>query len=182
MLNANGTSQSTGLKAVGGTNYQDAFLETASWFSSQTASGASSSNGYQNLTYFLTDGDPTFSNNVSGTGVANGSGIATDYKRDLNDAITAFNSLDAISTVKAIGIGTSVNADYLQFFDNTDTTGTKTVTLGTVTLADFQNTTTNFNNMSNWFLSGGGSFSRVENSGNYRLQVTDPDGWDSPHL
>ncbi len=181
LVNAIGTSQSTGLTAVGGTNYQDAFLETTSWFSTQSTNGASSSNGYQNLTYFLTDGDPTFSNDASGTGVANGSGIATDYK-DLSDAVAAFNSLDVVSTVKAIGIGPSINQDYLQFFDNTDTTGTETIKLGVVTLADFQNTTTNFNNLSNWSVSGGGSVSRVENSGNYFLQVTDPDDFDTTTL
>src|SRR5699024_6029756 len=40
---------------VGGTNYQAAFQETLSWFNGQT----SDYSDYDNLVYFLTDGEPT---------------------------------------------------------------------------------------------------------------------------
>ncbi len=98
LVNEIGTSQSTGLMALGGTNYQDAFIDATAWFNAQSSAGKGESNGYQNLTYFLTDGDPTYSNDAGGTGVANGAGNVTDYK-DLSDAVSAFASLDAVSTV-----------------------------------------------------------------------------------
>ena len=103
------------LSANGGTNYEDAFLKTVSWFNKQPTSA----NGkpFENVTYFLTDGDPTFSNNGS-----NGGGNSTEY-RDMLDAINAFKSLSGKSTVHAIGIGNGVNEGYLKFFDNTMSPG-----------------------------------------------------------
>ena len=111
------------LSANGGTNYEDAFLTTVSWFNKQPTSA----NGkpFENVTYFLTDGDPTFSNNGS-----NGGGNSTEY-RDMQDAINAFKSLSGKSTVHAIGIGNGVNEGYLKFFDNTNVTGTGSVSLPT---------------------------------------------------
>ena len=102
----------------------DAFLTTVSWFNKQPTSA----NGkpFENVTYFLTDGDPTFSNNGS-----NGGGNSTEY-RDMQDAINAFKSLSGKSTVHAIGIGNGViNEGYLKFFDNTNVTGTGSVSLPT---------------------------------------------------
>ncbi|MGB3816656.1 VCBS domain-containing protein, partial [Achromobacter pulmonis] len=107
------------LSASGGTNYEGAFDEATKWFNKQP----SSSNGksFENVTYFLTDGDPTFSNNGS-----NGSGNSTDY-RDMKDAVDAFKDLSGKSTVHAIGIGNGVNEGYLKFFDNTNVTGNGSV-------------------------------------------------------
>ena len=47
------------------------------------------------------------------------------------DAINAFKSLSGKSTVHAIGIGNGVNEGYLKFFDNTNVTGTGSVSLPT---------------------------------------------------
>lgn len=54
------------LSASGGTNYEGAFDEAVKWFNKQPTS----SNGqtFENVTYFLTDGDPTFSNRGSNGG------------------------------------------------------------------------------------------------------------------
>ncbi|AVC43270.1 hypothetical protein AL520_30775 [Achromobacter xylosoxidans] len=54
------------LSANGGTNYEGAFDEALKWFNKQPTS----SNGqtFENVTYFLTDGDPTFSNRGSNGG------------------------------------------------------------------------------------------------------------------
>ncbi|MEL1217461.1 Ig-like domain-containing protein, partial [Aeromonas caviae] len=41
----------------GGTNYEDVFQTTANWFNSSTAQGNTNA---KNLTYFITDGKPTF--------------------------------------------------------------------------------------------------------------------------
>ena len=49
----------------------------------------------------------------------------------MQDAINAFKSLSGKSTVHAIGIGNGVNEGYLKFFDNTNVTGTGSVSLPT---------------------------------------------------
>ncbi|HHJ4328417.1 TPA: type I secretion C-terminal target domain-containing protein, partial [Klebsiella pneumoniae] len=105
------------LTANGGTNYEGAFQEAVAWFNTQTTAGHTSTANYENLTYFLTDGNPTYSN----TG-ANGNGNSTEYA-DMQAAVNAFATLSPISTVHGIGIGTGVSGDYLKFFDNTSVTG-----------------------------------------------------------
>ncbi|WP_309109268.1 retention module-containing protein [Achromobacter xylosoxidans] len=107
------------LSASGGTNYEGAFDEAVKWFNKQPTS--SNGKAFENVTYFLTDGDPTFSNNGS-----NGGGTTTDY-RDMKDAVDAFKDLSGKSTVHAIGIGNGVNEGYLKFFDNTTVTGNGSV-------------------------------------------------------
>ncbi|MCG3659595.1 vWA domain-containing protein, partial [Aliarcobacter butzleri] len=111
------------LKAEGGTNYEDAFLKTTSWFDTQSVTYGKAQ-GYENLTYFLTDGDPTFSNrNTTSTGTT------TEYS-DMKDAVDAFKTLSGQSTVHAIGIGNGINENYLRFFDNTDIIGQGDVSFG----------------------------------------------------
>ncbi|MBR8655076.1 VCBS domain-containing protein, partial [Achromobacter sp. Marseille-Q0513] len=111
------------LYADGGTNYEGAFKEALKWFNNQPTT----SNGktFENVTYFLTDGDPTFSNSGSNGGWNGGS--TTDYK-DMKDAVDAFKGLSGKSTVHAIGIGSGVNEGYLKYFDNSKVTGTGTLT------------------------------------------------------
>ncbi|WP_275299877.1 VCBS domain-containing protein, partial [Achromobacter ruhlandii] len=111
------------LSASGGTNYEGAFDEAVKWFNKQPTS----SNGqpFENVTYFLTDGDPTFSNRGSNGDYWSG-GSTTNYY-DMKDAVDKFKGLSGKSTVHAIGIGTGVNENYLKFFDNSSTTGTGTV-------------------------------------------------------
>ncbi|MGE8656953.1 MAG: VCBS domain-containing protein, partial [Achromobacter sp.] len=111
------------LSASGGTNYEGAFDEALKWFNKQPTS----SNGqpFENVTYFLTDGDPTFSNRGSNGDYWSG-GSTTNYY-DMKDAVDKFKGLSGKSTVHAIGIGTGVNESYLKFFDNSSTTGTGTV-------------------------------------------------------
>jgi T1SS-143 domain-containing protein len=131
------------LSANGGTNYEDAFDEAVAWFSSQPS-------GHEFISYFMTDGDPTFSNSGD-----NGSGSSTQFE-DLNDAVQAFQALSAISEVNAIGIGSGVNTDYLRFFDNTNQTGTGTENFGTTTtvLANFSGSNDQLDTESDWTLSG----------------------------
>ena len=162
LIDAIGQSEGAGLQAEGGTNYQGAFIAAKSWFEGQTT------DDYTNLTYFLTDGAPTYSNAGN-----NGSGNRTEY-RDLADAIPAFQGLTSLSKVHAVGIGVGVNADYLRFFDNTDATGAEgTVSFGwlsPVTLADFS-TGNGWNNSNNWGQVGDGDITR---SGRYQdLEIMD---------
>ena len=108
-----------GLKASGGTNYEGAFKSALDWFNKQST--PANGKAFENVTYFLTDGNPTFSNSGD-----NGAGNRTDYE-DMKDAVDAFKDLSAKSGVNAIGIGTGINQNYLKFFDNTNKTGTETV-------------------------------------------------------
>ena len=101
------------LEATGGTNYEGAFKEAVKWFNAQNETDYTVGNGYESLTFFLTDGNPTYSNSGN-----NGSGSQTDYA-DMKHAVDAFASLSDTGKVHAIGIGSGVNADYLKFFDNT---------------------------------------------------------------
>ncbi|KJK01817.1 hypothetical protein UB43_07150 [Pseudomonas sp. 21] len=118
LLTAIGQSQSQGLQASGGTDYQEAFGQAVSWFNTQK-------NGYENVTLFLTDGDPTES---SGSGTL------------MQNTTQAFASLSALSEVRAIGIGTNVNESTLKYFDNTSVTGLGTVSYNTTsTLFTFDN-------------------------------------------
>ncbi|MBY7963458.1 Ig-like domain-containing protein [Vibrio fluvialis] len=103
------------MNAKGGTNYEAAFDLASDWFSHQPTEG------YENLTYFLTDGDPTFSNSGD-----NGAGNQTDYW-DMYDALEAFKDLSSQSAVHAIGIGNGITESRLKFFDNTSETSLQAV-------------------------------------------------------
>src|SRR5690606_13098043 len=125
------------------TNYEAGFELVVDWFESM----APSTPGFQNLTYFITDGDPT--RYLSGTGGAGTpAGTASEATREvLQESVDAFyrpGGLNEISEVHAIGIGPSVNTSFLQFFDNTPALGgsiTVDVSPATRTLADFQGAT-----------------------------------------
>ncbi|MGS3140269.1 VWA domain-containing protein [Aeromonas sanarellii] len=103
------------LSANGGTNYEDAFIKATAWF--KTNPGSGSEGEFENLTYFLTDGDPTtYNGDKSQTG-------STTNDDDMQKAIDAFAPLSGLSEVKAIGIGTGVTEERLEYFDNTEVTG-----------------------------------------------------------
>ncbi|WP_094847055.1 retention module-containing protein [Bordetella genomosp. 9] len=173
-LNPNDVDQTTdtlikainALKASGTTNYEDAFDSAVDWFNAQAASGKGQANGYDNLSFFLTDGDPTVYN-----GGGNGSSTTTPV---LQHSVDAFAALSAMSTVHGIGIGSGVNADILKFFDNTDTTGTGVVSDTTNTTNLSTSGTYNLDASSSWTTgqNGGGSV-----SGNYSyINITDKFG------
>ncbi|MHB9705967.1 type I secretion C-terminal target domain-containing protein [Alcaligenes aquatilis] len=106
------------LSAYEGTNYEAAFNETVKWFNEQAAKQTSGLQ-FENLTYFLTDGNPTYymdGNKVKGSGSSTTSTI-------MNESIDAFKALSGLSAVHGIGIGSGVAEDYLQFFDNTSSIG-----------------------------------------------------------
>ncbi|MNF58527.1 Leukotoxin [compost metagenome] len=134
----------TDLSAGGSTNYEAAFNEAVDWFDDQTADSKGISDGYQNLTFFLTDGDPTRYLNNSGNSTNSGGDYAI-----LSESIAAFSPLSDISTVHAIGIGTGINEDYLRFFDNTTVTGQGVVGFDSSTLFNFNNNSGG-NTPNNW--------------------------------
>ncbi|WP_211263092.1 VWA domain-containing protein [Vibrio nereis] len=86
------------LPVGGGTDYDVGFSEANNWFGSRDIL----SNGYENMTLFLTDGEP--------------------YTSSVDDALAEFDKLTNTynSEVLAIGMGSDISTDYLKFFDNTN--------------------------------------------------------------
>ncbi len=90
------------VNALGGvTDYEKGLNVADSWFNGKTSDGS------ENLAFFLTDGKPYVSNNSEENDVA------------LKRALDTFESLSEKAQVQAIGIGDDISADILQFFDNT---------------------------------------------------------------
>ena len=146
-----------GLKADGGTPYGAAFHETKSWFDGQPTVD-SNGNAYKNLTFFLTDGEPT-SEGLWG------------YDRN-----TEFSSLAGVSEVHGIGIGSGVSTSTLNNYDNT---GGRFSTGGSV-YVDFSggSSPTGANNPNTWQQDGTGSVTRIGSNNNngsnsYKMRVTD---------
>ncbi|MBY5927230.1 MULTISPECIES: VCBS domain-containing protein [unclassified Halomonas] len=94
------------LSATGATNYEVAFDAARGWFLNQD-------NDYENVSYFVTDGNPT----VYGTSTSSG---GTTNEIDVIRALEAYEGLSDISQVKAIGIGNGINEELLRLFDNTN--------------------------------------------------------------
>ena len=111
----------------GGTNYEAAFNQAVSAINSLTTSGYTSSAGYQTITYFLTDGDPTYYIQSNGTRGGNGQDTTAT---ELNESIASFSLLSPLSTVYGIGIGTGTTRAYLEYFDNTTSPALKPITVG----------------------------------------------------
>ncbi|WP_336605417.1 tandem-95 repeat protein [Stutzerimonas stutzeri] len=145
------------LSASGNTNYEAAFNAATTWFSSL------SSTGYQNLTYLLTDGDPTAYVDASGSNKTDGSSALV-----FQNALEGFAPLSAISQVHAIGIGSDINQTYLKFFDNTASVSNHTIGFTPTILTNFNNNNGS-NKVSSWSISGDGSASRTNDA----LQITD---------
>ncbi|QTP55296.1 retention module-containing protein [Billgrantia sulfidoxydans] len=108
------------VSAGGGTNYESAFEQAVAWFNAQHGNDASVSDGFKNLTYFLTDGDPTKYYDADGN--LRGPGDATDINT-FNASVEAFEELSAVSAVHATGIGSGVSEHILKFFDNSEVAG-----------------------------------------------------------
>ena len=102
-----------------GTNYEAAFNATVKWFADQSKA---TPNGvkFENLTFFLTDGNPTQYYNNGGS--VKGPGNDTDYNT-MKESVDAFKALSGASKVHGIGIGTGIDSNILRFFDNTDSAG-----------------------------------------------------------
>ncbi|MFT0849833.1 retention module-containing protein [Achromobacter sp. F4_2707] len=133
----------------GGTNYEAAFKDAANWFLSPDVAA----NTGENLTYFVTDGMPTYYQHderetLPGQGNANDYSIGTtrvfggntytvlpngegghEWSRrggngsstgntERTQSIAAFEFLDDVSTVEAIGIGSGITFSNLSPYDS----------------------------------------------------------------
>ncbi|MEZ6940745.1 type I secretion C-terminal target domain-containing protein, partial [Aeromonas sp. S12(2024)] len=146
------------LSAGGATNYEDAFIKATEWFNSKP--GSNSGLTFENVTYFLTDGDPTIYNGVDSATTADA----------MQKAINAFGSLSGQSEVKAIGIGSGVTLENLKYFDNTQVVGSGSKYENALLLNDFSGNTGSWS-ASSW-ASTGDSSGRVARVGS-RLELTD---------
>jgi len=86
----------------GGTGYDDALASANNWFDNQ-----STDSNTENLTYFLTDGQP--------------------HESTVKEALNEFSELSTKSKVMAVGIGSDIDDSILKFFDNTSVTNLETV-------------------------------------------------------
>jgi Ca2+-binding RTX toxin-like protein len=121
------------LEASGGTNYESAFDVAVAWFDEMGSSQAELDADFENISYFLTDGNPSLSNedlDENGEDEDKDNPLKyfardsdqVDYG-DLSDGYASYQELAAISEVHAIGIGDDVNSDVLKYFDNTSSIG-----------------------------------------------------------
>ena len=160
------TNAINNLSAVGGTNYEDAFDEAQSWLTS------SPQDDFENLVFFLTDGDPTYYNNSNGS--IGGTGNTTDTATLQNsiDAFTALTTAVEGVEVHAVGMGSGVNETYLNFFDNTSTVSETTINLGTTTttLADFSYSNDALDDVNQWTKSGDSNGSVQVSDGYLRIK------------
>ena len=105
------------LDANGGTNYQAGFHNAAEWFGElDNPSGADG-----NITYFLSDGEPTF----HGTSTQGGGNYAT--LEDVQGAWTGYQELLGVASgmqVNAIGFGNDLDANAMKTLAMLDNTGT----------------------------------------------------------
>ncbi|WP_081374985.1 BapA/Bap/LapF family prefix-like domain-containing protein [Acinetobacter radioresistens] len=95
-----GTGKNDGLRAGGGTNPELGFNKANNWFDA----GVIGQNGYENQTYYITDGEP------------NSSQVTLD---------NAFAPLAAKSKVFAVGVSSAVSDATVSRYDNTDSNGNK---------------------------------------------------------
>ncbi|WP_429220556.1 VWA domain-containing protein [Aeromonas veronii] len=160
---SNLTNAIDALVANGGTNYEAAFNQAVQWFND----GSKAAPGYQNLTFFVTDGNPTYylndSNQVAGPG------NSTTFEV-IKESVDAFVSLSAISQVNAIGVTNDVNKDLLKFFDNTTETVDQFYSAGSfLDLATF-GSGSGINAASGWVLSGDAQGSHTVTNGSLRIR------------
>ncbi|NGT18643.1 VCBS domain-containing protein, partial [Achromobacter insolitus] len=136
------------LQAGGGTPYGAAFNEAKSWFDGQPTVD-SNGQAYKNLTFFLTDGEPS---------------SESWYNRDAE-----FSKLAGVSDVHGIGIGDGVSVSTLDKYDNTGST----FSTGGSVLYNFNNNT-GANDATAWLKTGTGSV--TNNSNKMRIIDTSVDG------
>ncbi|WP_421241157.1 VWA domain-containing protein [Aeromonas enteropelogenes] len=161
---SNLTNAIDALVASGGTNYEAAFNQAVQWFNN----GSNADPTYQNLTFFVTDGNPTYY--VNDNNQVEGPGNSTTYEV-IQESVEAFESLSGISQVNAIGVTNSVNQELLKFFDNTTETGEQFYSAGSfLDLATFSGGG-GINAASSWVRSGDPQGSHAVTNG--YLQIRD---------
>ena len=120
----------SGITAKGLTNYDDVFRDATAWFNGV------SGNGYKNVTYFLTDGQPTTHGD---TGQVPYRGYVN--QGSVNAALDSFKGLSKVSDVHAVGFSQGIEESMLNFYDNTVSEGS-VITDKTFSFATYPDTVT----------------------------------------
>ncbi|HUE93727.1 retention module-containing protein [Pseudomonas sp.] len=122
------------MSLTGHTNYEAAFVQATQWFNEQiVTAGADNANNFEQLAFFLSDGQPTMYLDESGNPVLDTANISNF--RDVDEALQAANSMLHTGIggnpiqVHAISIGSASTSAVLDMFDNTGPSGTGTVNL-----------------------------------------------------
>ena len=122
------------MSLTGHTNYEAAFVQATQWFNEQiVGAGADSANNFEQLAFFLSDGQPTMYLDEQGNPVLDTANISNF--RDVDEALQAANSMLHTGIggnpiqVHAISIGSASTSAVLDMFDNTGPSGTGTVFL-----------------------------------------------------
>ncbi|VVQ24541.1 hypothetical protein PS938_05612 [Pseudomonas fluorescens] len=146
------------MSSGGGTNYEDVFKTTANWFQSADAVANS---GAKNLTYFITDGKPTYYQSGEST----------------NPILYGSTTLDSLITTKSYQLGTAVSL----FPDSThqiDISASGQVTVWTKTTSSNGNNGNgngNGNSSESWSSKNFGSL-HAQGDGTYEFSSRDGDG------
>ena len=144
------------LGASGGTNFEAGFRNAVTWFNQQQANGFDDDADYENVTFFLSDGNPTYYYNGDSTSLSgNGQVTTSNVNASHSGSIDGFKPLADISKVNAIGIGSGVSENILKFYDNTGNITWVTDFANPTMLANFSNSS-GWGNTSNWSTNGGG--------------------------
>ncbi|MHA6493872.1 retention module-containing protein [Pseudomonas borbori] len=122
------------LSLTGHTNYEAAFYEATRWFNEQIVdNGADSGANFEQLAFFLSDGQPTMYLDELGNPIIDTANI-TNF-RDVDEALQAANSLlytgiggEPIQ-VHSVSIGSASTSAILDMFDNTGPSGVGSVAL-----------------------------------------------------
>jgi large repetitive protein len=122
------------MSLTGHTNYEAAFVQATHWFNEQIVdAGADNANNFEQLAFFLSDGQPTMYLDEFGNPVATTANISNF--RDVDEALQAASSMLYTGIggnpiqVHAISIGSASTSAVLDMFDNTGASGTGTVVL-----------------------------------------------------
>ena len=115
-MNSGGYSQ--------GTNYEAAMEKATEWFTDASTDGGVADNGGENLAFFISDGEPTYSNHNGG-----GNSTPSNVVEDTLHAAQGLQNAGGGVHVNAIGIGTSDSLSeggqkILDLIDNTGGSGT----------------------------------------------------------
>ncbi|NHC61648.1 Ig-like domain-containing protein [Paenalcaligenes suwonensis] len=163
---------------VGGTNYEAAFKAAEKWFGEETSDKDQYGNDYENVTYFLTDGNPTQYGSGTRDDPIKGYGNKYDPNADQRGK-AAYDSLveNTGSKVYGVGIGNDIREDILQQYDNTGIEEVLDVVGGTKAVTDFEN-----GRHDGWSKDGGSGTVGVKNLGSSRypdnrLEITDTYHW-----
>ena len=160
-----------------GTNYEAGFKAGATWFAEQSTAGKGVAAGYENLTFFLTDGRPTYYYDTNGR--LQGNGIDSPSST-VNGSLDGFNALASVSKIHAIGIGSGISEGNLSLFDNTvnsSTGATQSISGRAIFNSVFSGSS---GSLANWEITGNNQAKSLADISESELRLRDVAGNSTP--